>query len=63
MAGRTKERDERQMNECMKTRETKGASGNTKKRRKRLLVVSTEEQNAGGGYEEWRTTAREKGLL
>ena len=35
----------------MKTRETMGASGNTKKKRKRLLVVSAEKQYAGGGYE------------
>ena len=54
MARWTEERDEMQMNERMKTRETKGVSGNTKKRRKRLLAVSAEEQYAGGGYESSR---------
>ena len=48
MAGRPKEGGEMQTNERMKTRETMGASGNTKKRRKCLLVVSAEEQYAGG---------------
>ena len=47
-------------NERMKTRETMGASGNTKNRRKRLLVVSAEEQYAGGGYE--REVDRKKGI-
>ena len=51
MGRRTKEGDEKKMNERMKTRETMAASGNTKKRRKRLLAASAEEHDAGGGWE------------
>ena len=50
-------------NERMKTRETMGASGNTKKRRKWLLVVSAEEQYAGGGYERVEKDRKRKRMI